>query len=238
VARPTQERVEVIALQRTGLSGKGIAARLEFRGRRSLLAPSLRWCSPSGRGSRLKIGPVGVRIPPPAPISRLRYLLGLYLGDGCITRMPRTHVMRIFLNDGQPDVIAEAARAISQLVPMPRVGFGQRGRCVIVRAYWGGWPTMMPQHGRGRKHLRQIVLEPWQEKHRRVVRGKNYPADAFSNRSKDILNNLFTWACRLLGIRYKQPSRIAISVARRPEVARLDAIMGRSWRGRSERPIV
>jgi hypothetical protein len=146
--------------------------------------------------------------------------------------------MRIFLNDGQPDVIAEAARAISQLVPMPRVGFGQRGRCVIVRAYWGGWPTMMPQHGRGRKHLRQIVLEPWQEKHRRVVRGKNYPADAFSNRSKDILNNLFTWACRLLGIRYKQPSRIAISVARRPEVARLDAIMGRSWRGRSERPIV
>jgi len=40
------------------------------------------------------------------------YLLGLYLGDGCITRTPRTYVLRIFLNENQPHVIAEAARAI------------------------------------------------------------------------------------------------------------------------------
>jgi len=171
----------------------------------------------------------------------------LYLGDGCISRMPRTYVLRIFLNDGQPHVIAEAARAISYLVPR-RVGFSRIGRVVVVRTYWGGWPAMLPQHGKGRKHLRRIVLEPWQEKlvashpdhfvrgcihsdgcrHRRIVRGKDYPAYGFSNRSSDILK-LFAWACRLLEIRSGRSSQVAISIARRPDVARLDAIMARSW---------
>jgi hypothetical protein len=258
VARPTQERVEVIALQRAGHSGKGIARATGIP--RSTVRYWLRHfagVAQAAEAADLKSAQWGFESLHQHQHPAYVYLLGLYLGDGCITRMPRTHVMRIFLNDGQPDVVAEAAHAISHLVPMRRVGFDRRGRCVIVRAYWGGWPAMMPQHGRGRKHLRQIVLEPWQEKlvashpdqfvrgcihsdgcrHRRVVRGKDYPAYAFSNRSKDILD-LFTWACRLLGIRYTQPSRIAISVARRPDVARLDTIMGRSWRDQSARPIV
>jgi hypothetical protein len=121
---------------------------------------------------------------------------------------------------------------------------------------------MLPQHGNGRKHRRRIALEPWQEKlvashpdqfvrgcihsdgrrHRRIVRGKNYPAYGFSNRSNDILN-LFARACRLLEIRHTRSSRIAISIARRPDVARLDAVMARSWSespdpGHSSRRIV
>jgi phosphatidylglycerol:prolipoprotein diacylglycerol transferase len=109
--------------------------------------------------------------------------------------MRRTYVLRIFLNDGQPNVVAEATRAISQLVPIRRVGIDRRGHCVIVRSYWGSWPTLLPQHGPGRKHRRTIALEPWQDvivaahpgqfvrgcidsdgsRHRRVVRGKNGP---------------------------------------------------------------
>ena len=96
------------------------------------------------------------------------YLLGLYLGDGCITRTPRTYVLRIFLNENQPHPIAEAARAISQLVPMRRVGLDRRGRRVIMRAY------------------------------------------------------------------YTRPRPIIMSIARRPDVARLDAIMGHSWSDPSE----
>jgi hypothetical protein len=65
-------------------------------------------------------------------------------------------------------------------------------------------------------------------RHRRVVRGKNYPAYAFSNRSTDI-RQLFVQACALLGIRHRQPSPFVISVARRPDVARLDVIMAQSW---------
>jgi hypothetical protein len=77
--------------------------------------------------------------------------------------MRRTYVLRIFLNDGQPNVVAEATRAISELVPIRRVGLDRRGHCVIVRSYWGGWPTMLPQHGPGRKHRRTIALELWQD---------------------------------------------------------------------------
>jgi hypothetical protein len=175
------------------------------------------------------------------------YLLGLYLGDGCISRMRSTYVLRIFLNENQPHVIAEASRAISHLVPIRRVGLGRNGACVYVRSYWGIWPTFFPQHGPGRKHRRKIMLDPWQQalvashseqflrgcihsdgsRHRRIVKGKNYPAYSFSNRSRDILD-LFADACRRLGIHYTRPTRIAISIARRPDVARLDAIMSQS----------
>lgn len=257
MARPIQQRLEVVTLWRAGASGKGIARATGIpRSTIRYWLSHFAGVAQAAEAADLKSAQWGFESLHQHQHPVYAYLLGLYLGDGCISRMPRTYVMRIFLNDGQPDVIAEAARAITELVPMRRVGFDRRGRCVIVRAYWGGWPAMMPQHGRGRKHLRQLVLEPWQQelvashpdqflrgciqsdgcRHRRVVRGKNYPAYAFSNRSRDILG-LVAWACRLLEIRYTQPSRISISIARRPDVARLDAIMGRSWREPSEDPV-
>jgi len=64
-------------------------------------------------------------------------------------------------------------------------------------------------------------------RHRRIVNGKDYPAYTFSNHSDDI-QNLFHWACELIGIRRKASTRISSSVARRPDVARLDAVMGDS----------
>ncbi len=213
---------------------------------RSVLDQALRWCSPKGRGNRLKIGPVGVRIPPPAPARRL-CLPSLYLGDGYINRTPRTYVLRLFLNDRQPCVVAEAARIIAHLVPR-RVGLNRYGHVILVRAYWGGWPAMLPQHGPGKKYQRHIWLAPWQERlvtshpdpfvrgcihsdgcrHRRIVRGKDYPAYSFSNRLSDILK-LFAWACRLLELRPCRSNQATISIARRADVARLDAIMARSW---------
>jgi hypothetical protein len=47
----------------------------------SVLDPALCWCSPKGRGDRLKIGTVGVRIPPPAPALR-----GLRLSPRAVSR--------------------------------------------------------------------------------------------------------------------------------------------------------
>jgi hypothetical protein len=58
------------------------------------------------------------------------------------------------------------------------------------------------------------------------VNGKNYPASAFSNRSDDI-RALFTNASDALGIRWRRSSRWNISIARRPDVARLDTLCGR-----------
>jgi hypothetical protein len=104
---------------------------------------------------------------------------------------------------------------------------------------------LFPQHGRGRKHTRRIVLESWQReiidwypedflrgciesdgsRHRRIVNGKNYPAYSFCNKSEDILA-LFTQACDLVGVRWRRANAMVISIARRPDVARLDAMFG------------
>jgi Homeodomain-like domain len=254
VARPIHERLEVLKLWRAGHSGKGIARATGIP--RSTLRYWLRHfagVAQSAEAADLKSAQWGFESLHQHHHPVYVYLLGLYLGDGCITRSRRTYVLRIFLNDGQPHVVAEATRAISQLVPIRRVGLDRRGRCVIVRSYWGGWPAMLPQHGPGRKHRRTIALQPWQEvlvaahpgqfvrgcihsdgcRHRRVVRNKNYPAYAFSNRSNDI-RGLFVWACGLLRLRYTRPGPFVISIARRPDVAQLDVIMTRSWGDRPE----
>jgi hypothetical protein len=58
-----------------------------------------------------------------------------------------------------------------------------------------------------------------------IVRGRNYPAYAFSDRSDDT-RSLFCWTCDLLGARRRRSNRYTISIARRADVARLDALLG------------
>lgn len=110
----------------------------------------------------------------------------------------------------------------------------------------------VPQHGPGRKHDRPIVLEPWQrvvvEQHpgdvlrglfhsdgarvrnwaTRVgdeVRRHDYPRWQFSNRSADI-RDLCCWALDLAGVAWRHSQEWTISVSRRADVARLDALVG------------
>jgi len=47
----------------------------------------------------------------------------------------------------------------------------------------------------------------------------------FSNKSSDILR-IFCEACNVFGIRWTQPKPIYISVARAPDVAKLDTAVG------------
>ncbi len=122
------------------------------------------------------------------------------------------------LHQRQKPVIERVARAITALRPGRPVGFRLRGTVTIVNAYSNAWPILFPQHGRGRKHERPVVLDPWQRdiveenpveflrgciesdgcKHCRVVAGRNYPESSFTHHSQDILE-LFVWACRLVG---------------------------------------
>ena len=179
--------------------------------------------------------------------SRYAYLLGMYLGDGCISRMPTTYVLRIFLHRKQTAVIERVTEAIRTLLPDHRVGCvaSRQSACVTLTSYFYGWPDLFPQHGPGRKHKRPIVLAPWQadivqdhpeefirgliesdgSRHRRIVRGKNYPAYSFTNHSSDI-RGLFMSSCGRLGLRARQANAVTISIARRPDVARLDALLG------------
>jgi hypothetical protein len=152
------------------------------------------------------------------------YLLGLYLGDGCISLYPGgAYRLRITLDVRYPGIISECRAAMVGVHPV-RVAETMTMGCLEVSSYWGHWPCLFPQHGAGPKHGRTIVLEPWQragaidhdphlllrglihsDGYRNLnpvkVRGKAYSYSRyhFSNRSMDI-HAIFSDACEAVGV--------------------------------------
>lgn len=182
------------------------------------------------------------------------YLLGLYLGDGWLTRGRRgVFAVSVACCDAWPGLIAAAKKAMASVMPESRVFAVQRIGMTEVKSTSKHWPCLFPQHGAGPKHKRTIELEEWQEeimrqfpgdfvrglfhsdgwrgvnRVRRKVSGADrwyeYPRYIFSNKSQDILN-LCGEALDMLGVdwRYSRPDNI--SVAKRDAVARLDEFVG------------
>ncbi len=86
------------------------------------------------------------------------HLLGLYLGDGCISTARRgVHVLRIACAHAYPGLISECEESIRLVRPGPVCRVRSEG-CVYVTGYWTHWPCLFSQHGPGRKHDRPIVL--------------------------------------------------------------------------------
>ena len=177
------------------------------------------------------------------------YLLGLYLGDGYISKQPRdVWRLRISQASKYPNLIDECAIAMRDVLPNNVLVQARQG-CVEIGSSSKHWPCLFPQHGPGRKHERPIVLEPWQqvlvEQYPKMLlrglvqsdgcrdinfattRGKRYeyPRYSFSNASGDI-RRIFTDACDRLGVHWTRPSERVISIARRADVAFLDTFIG------------
>lgn len=180
------------------------------------------------------------------------YLLGIYLGDGCISTHARAYRLRIACADTYPRIMDEVEQAIRQILPV-KVGRVQCVGCTEVGAYSSHWPCFFPQHGKGMKHQRPIVLADWQralvERYPRPFikgliqsdgwRGDNvairhtdlaieyrtYTRYQFTNRSDDI-RNLFCWALDLLDVHWTQSNKWTISVSRRKDVHYLDSFVG------------
>lgn len=174
------------------------------------------------------------------------YLLGLYLGDGCISEHPRTYRLRITLDIRYPSIIDACAAAIDIVRAGEHpAGFVHCPGCVYVSSYWNHWPCVFPQHGAGPKHLRPINLSPWQQaiadgypdrllrgliqsdgsRDLNWVKGKSYPRYQFSNNSADI-QEIFCRAAELFGVHWTRSYWKTISIARRPDVEKLDVIIG------------
>ncbi len=179
------------------------------------------------------------------PVAPYCYLLGLYLGDGCISRSRNVWRLRIFLDAKYPHIIERCREAIDNLMPGQRAAKLRRQNCVEVYLDSKHWLCLFPQHGPGTKHTRPIRLESWQEAlvsqdtkqfvrgliesdgcrvvaNDRGVRSVRYH---FSNRSEDILG-LFTGALDDLGIPWTRPDWHTIAVYRKAAVARLDEFVG------------
>jgi hypothetical protein len=93
------------------------------------------------------------------------YLLGLYLGDGCLSPYPRdVYRLRIVCTNRYPELIRACELAMGKVLPnkVSRVTKAGEG-CTEVSAYSKHWPCLFPQHGPGRKHERKIELTVWQQ---------------------------------------------------------------------------
>lgn len=92
------------------------------------------------------------------------YLLGLYLGDGCITRGRRdVYALSVLCSDRWPGLLRAARSAMSAVMPTSSVFCVHRIGCTEVKSTSKHWTCLFPQHGPGRKHGRTIKLEAWQQ---------------------------------------------------------------------------
>ena len=169
------------------------------------------------------------------------YLLGMYLGDGCISTHRRgVHKLRIFLDVKYPGIVASTAAAM-RLVKGGSSGVVARPRnCVEVYSFWKCWPHLFPQHGPGKKHERDIVLADWQQElvdrwPKQLLRGLiqsdgcrfqntgtnwSWPRYGFKRVSDDI-RDIFCRTCDRLGVHWTQ-AKATIYVSRKADVAILD----------------
>ena len=179
------------------------------------------------------------------PAAAYTYALGMYLGDGCISRDRRVWKMRIVLDQKYPAIIDRCREALEIVMPGQRAGTVKKVGCYEVWMYSKHWPCLFPQHGPGRKHSRRIALEPWQQAlvdqeteefvigliHSdgcRVIandRGVMSVRYHFSNMSEDIIG-LFTAALDTIDIPWTRSSKKIVSIYRKAATARLDTFIG------------
>jgi hypothetical protein len=189
--------------------------------------------------------PVCRETPLDLPQAPSAYLLGLYLGDGCLAAYPRgVYRLRIFCADAYPGLIRQCELTMAAVLPV-KVGRVQHQGCCEVASYSKHWPCLFPQHGPGPKHRRRIELTGWQQalvdldprpllrgllhsdgcRVLNWVNGTPYPRYHFSNASPDI-RAIFGRACDALGIEWRPHNPRSLSVARRGSVAALDGFVG------------
>jgi hypothetical protein len=239
---PPELRRQALALVASGMSLNAVSQRLGV-GRAALRDWRTRGVDPSAPGcpAQARQGPAYAA------------LLGFYLGDGCLSRQPRTWMLRVSCDEAYPGIVEDVAACLVSVHPARPVFRVRAPGTVVVQGYWNHWPCLFPQHGPGRKHERAIVLADWQEEvvaahpwdflrgllhsdgcrvrnwATRVVAGERrryeYPRWQFTNESEDIMR-LCAWALDLVGVPWRRSSRKTLSVSTRAGVRLLDERVG------------
>jgi hypothetical protein len=151
------------------------------------------------------------------------YLLGIYLGDGYISKEPRTYRLRIYQDRRYPELVNLARSSIARVLggDLARVGLVRCVGLVAVSAHWSHWPCLFPQHGPGMKHQRPIVLAEWQ-----IAIVEAYPRQLLRGLiHSDGCRVIFRDVCDAIGVEHRNSKPDTISVARRNSVASLDAFI-------------
>jgi hypothetical protein len=161
------------------------------------------------------------------------YLLGLYLGDGCISLVKtqkngqKVYRLRLFQNADYVNLIQKHIQSIKSLFPHNKIGVNKKKKsnCCVISLYHTRLLNYFPQHGPGKKHNRAIELEEWQKdlvlrhpksfltglyesdgtRYKVNIKGYTYEYIDFTNMSTDI-HRLYKWACSLIGVETKMYS--------------------------------
>ncbi|MCU0482510.1 MAG: LAGLIDADG family homing endonuclease [Anaerolineae bacterium] len=185
------------------------------------------------------------------------YLLGLYLGDGCIDKIKnkkRLYRLRIVQDKKYVGLIEECAKTMRIILPKNTVFFVNAPGCVDIVILSIHLPQIFPQHAGGVKHNRKITFEDWQwaiidefplevfrglyhadgSRAQNIVKGTNYVRYIFTNKSVDILD-LFKYVCDKIGVHwttkkahYKHQS-YNVYISRREDIAYLDSVVGAKY---------
>lgn len=94
------------------------------------------------------------------------FILGLYLGDGCITENGRnnsSYKLRIAQDNKYPNVISIIQNSLSNFFGKDSKLINGKG-CTHITIYDKYLPIYFPQHGKGFKHDRKIKLNDFQSK--------------------------------------------------------------------------
>jgi hypothetical protein len=134
------------------------------------------------------------------PARAYAYLLGMYLGDGCISRNRRVWHLRVALDIKYPGIITACCEAMNIVMPGQRAGDNRIGDT----------GCMVDSDG-----CRVVAND-------RGVASLRYH---FTNHSEDI-RDLFTGALDSLGITWTRNSRYMIAIYRKAATARLDEFVG------------
>jgi hypothetical protein len=174
------------------------------------------------------------------------YLLGMYLGDGCLSEHRReVYKLRISLDARYPGIADECERAIRAVMPKNRVGRVRMSGWHELFCYSKAWPCLFPQHGPGRKHERDIELVDWQRslvarwpalllrgliqsdgcRFQNTGRAWSHPRYSFTNLSSGI-RRIFCETCDSMNIHWTVSGGKTIYVSRKADVATLDSFIG------------
>jgi hypothetical protein len=189
----------------------------------------------------------------PAHDRSYAYLLGMYLGDGWLYVGRGAVRLQIAPDSQYPRVIEDRRTATTLCMPdrRPRLCRPRGAGATMVQGCSKLWVHAFPQHGRGPKHERPIVLQHWQraivDRHpdefvrglihsdgcRTINRFRTtspsgrvaeyaYARDFCSNLSGDI-RGMFCDACDELGV-WSLSNPRNVSVAHRASVSLLDSL--------------
>jgi len=146
------------------------------------------------------------------------YILGQYLGDGYISKHPRTYRMRIFNTQKYTELSNRIELALAHIFTGNKIHqYHTKHNTTEISVYSKHLPILFPQHGEKHKHERKIELTTWQRELIKIhpwdfISGlihsdgticnyKNSTYIQFSNKSEDI-HDIFTWVCDLVNIKY------------------------------------